>query len=134
MSMQGRGSFSVKSTVHPPYDAADGVSLGRMTIDKQFQGDLQASSVVEMLAAGTGVKGSAGYVALERVKGTLLGKTGSFVLQHSGTMTRGVAALSVSVVPDSGTGELKGIAGTMSIEIVDGKHSYQFDYSLHPDA
>jgi hypothetical protein len=85
-----------------------------------------------MLSAGTGVKGSAGYVAIERVVGRLDGRSGTFVLQHSGTMNRGQASLLVTVVPDSGTGELAGLAGTMAIDIVDGKHSYRFEYALPP--
>jgi hypothetical protein len=102
-----------------------------MTIDKQFHGDLEAVSKGEMIAAQTDVKGSAGYVAMERVAGTLKGRQGSFVLQHSGTMNRGVPQLSVTVVPDSGTGELKGIAGSMNIIIAPGgKHSYEFAYTI----
>lgn len=104
--------------------------LARMSLDKQFFGDLEAGSKGEMLSAGTTTKGSAGYVAIEKVTGALNGKQGSFVLQHSGTMTRGTPQLSVTVVPDSGTDELVGIAGQMKIIIADGKHSYEFDYSL----
>ncbi len=105
-------------------------SLGRMTIDKQFSGELQGTSKGEMLTAGTDVKGSAGYVAMERVEGALGGRHGAFILQHSGTMARGVPRLSISVVPDSGTGQLAGLTGTMTIDIADGKHSYDFDYML----
>jgi len=130
MNAYASGTFNVKMNPQPPYDTADGVSLGRVSINKQFQGDLEASSTVEMLSATTGVKGSAGYVALERVTGALYGRAGSFVLQHTGTMTRGKAELTVTVVPDSGTAELKGIAGKMTIEIVEGKHLYTFDYTL----
>jgi hypothetical protein len=101
-----------------------------MSIDKQFQGDLEATSVGEMLTAGTAVKGSAGYVAVERVSGTLAGRRGTFVLQHTGTMTRGTPQLSVTVVPDSGTGELAGLTGTLAITIADGTHSYDFDYAI----
>ena len=101
-----------------------------MTIDKQFHGDLEATSKGQMLAFSTDVKGSAGYVAMEQVNGTLHGRTGTFVLQHSGTMTRGAPQLSLTVVPDSGTGELVGLAGKMNIIIADGKHSYEFDYTL----
>jgi len=115
----------------PPYDSNEGASIGRVSIKKQFSGDLQATSTVEMIGARSlQVKGSAGYVAIERVVGKLHGKNGSFVLQHSGTMTRGKGELLVSVVPDSGTGELKGIGGRMTIEISDGNHSYGFDYSI----
>jgi hypothetical protein len=130
MSNHASGTFEVEAKPQPPYDTAGGVSLGRMSISKQFSGALEASSTVEMLSAMTGVKGSAGYVAIERVTGTLDGRAGGFVLQHTGTMTRGNAELSVSVVPDSGSGELKGIAGKMTIDIVDGKHLYTFDYTL----
>ena len=118
------GTFEVKLT--PEGTPED----GRMSIDKQFHGDLEATSKGAMLAAMGCVKGSAGYVAIERVNGTLDGREGSFALQHSGTMTRGVQELSVTVVPDTGTGELTGIAGRMKIIITDGKHSYEFDYSI----
>ncbi len=105
-----------------------------MFIDKQFHGDLEATSKGTMLAAGTGAKNSSGgYVALEIVTGTLKGHTGTFVLQHSATMNRGVPQLSVTVVPDSGTGKLTGLTGKMNITIVDGKHSYDFEYTL-PEA
>jgi len=101
-----------------------------MSIDKQFQGDLEATSQGEMLTAGTAVQGSAGYVAIERVSGTLHGRRGTFILQHSGTMTRGAPQLAVTVVPDSGTGELAGLSGRMTITIADGKHSYELEYAL----
>jgi hypothetical protein len=101
-----------------------------MSIDKQFHGDLRATSKGEMLTAGTGVEGSAGYVAIEQVDGTLHGRSGTFVLQHSGTMARGVPQLTITVVPDSGTGELAGLAGKMTIEIADGRHSYDLEYTL----
>ncbi len=124
------GTFEVKLNPQPLADKTADATLGRMSIEKQFHGDLEAASKGEMLSAGTGVKGSAGYVAIERVSGTLQGRSGVFVLQHSGTMTRGAAQLSVAVVPDSGTGELTGLAGTMAINIVDGKHFYDFDYTI----
>jgi hypothetical protein len=126
------GAFDVKLT---PQAVEDGdAGLGRMSIDKQFHGDLEGTSKGFMLASGTTiVKGSGGYVAMERVTGTLKGRTGSFVLQHSGTMTRGTPQLSVTVVPDSGTGQLEGLAGTLTIKIADGKHSYDFEYTL-PEA
>jgi hypothetical protein len=124
--------FEVK--VVPQGDQAGDTNLGRMTIEKQFHGDLEATSKGEMLAAGTGVKGSAGYVAIERVAGILQGRSGSFVLQHSGTMTRGAPQLDISVVPDSGTDQLAGLAGNMTIEITDGKHSYNFEYTLEGTA
>jgi hypothetical protein len=101
-----------------------------MSIDKQFHGDLEAVSKGQMLTAMTDVKGSAGYVAMERVTGTLHGRSGSFVLQHSSTLTRGAPQQSITVVPDSGTGQLVGLAGKMAINIVDGKHSYDFEYTL----
>ena len=127
------GAFEVKLNPLPVYDGADGSPLGHLSIDKQFRGELDATSKGEMLSAGTSVKGSAGYVAMERVTGTLHGRRGSFVLQHSGTMTRGSAQLTVSVVPDSGTEQLVGLAGTMVIIIAaDGNHSYEFSYSLTP--
>ena len=126
--MHARGTFEVKLAAQPV--AADDGGLARMLLDKQFDGELVASSKGQMLAAGTEVKGSAGYVAMERVTGSLHGRSGSFVLQHSGTMTRGAAKLLVSVVPDSGTDQLRGLAGSMTIDIVDGKHLYGFEYSL----
>ena len=124
------GTFEITMSPHPPYDTSGGITIGRVTINKQFHGALEGTSVVEMLSAMTGVKGSAGYVAIERVTGTLDGRTGSFVLQHSGTMTRGAPQLAVSIVPDSGTGELIGIAGTFTIDIVEGKHLFTLDYRL----
>ena len=126
------GTFEVNVT--PFATDEDGeASIGRMKLDKQFRGDLEASSKGQMLAAGTEVKGSAGYVAMERVSGTLHGREGSFILQHLGTMTRGMPQMTVSVVPDSGTAELAGIAGTMAIRIDDGKHFYELAYTL-PEA
>ena len=104
--------------------------LGHLLIDKQFLGDLEATSKGEMLTGGTAVKGSAGYVAIELVTGKLHGRSGSFILQHTGTMDRGKPSLSVTVVPDSGTDELAGLTGKMAINIADGKHSYAFEYTL----
>jgi Protein of unknown function (DUF3224) len=124
------GTFDVKVTPQQPEDKSADPSLARLSLDKQFHGDLEGSSKGEMLAANTRVKGSAGYVAIERVTGTLLGRKGSFTLQHSGTMTRGTPHLVVSVVPDSGTDELAGLAGTMTIKIENGKHFYDFEYTL----
>ncbi len=123
-----RGTFDVKLAPQPTDDA----TLGRMTIDKQFHGALVATSRGQMLTAGTDVKGSAGYVAIERVSGTLGGRTGTFVLQHSGTMTRGAPQLTITVVPDSGTGELAGLTGTMLIDVSNGAHAYDFAYTLTP--
>ena len=124
------GTFEVKLNPQELTDKAADKTLGRLSIDKQFQGDLNAVSKGEMLSAGTSVKGSAGYVAIERVSGTLQGRSGTFVLQHSGTMTRGAAQLSVTVVPDSGTDQLAGLDGKMAINIIDGKHLYDFEYTL----
>ena len=129
MTTHATGTFEVK-LVPLADDHATSAGLGRMSIDKQFHGDLGASSQGQMMSAMTGVKGSAGYVALERVTGTLAGRKGSFVLQHSGTMDRGTPTLSVSIVPDSGTDELTGLTGTLAIIIADGKHSYDFEYSI----
>lgn len=128
MTTRATGTFEVKLTVQPADSAAPGI--GRMAIDKQFHGDIEATSKGQMLAAMTSVKGSAGYVAIEQVTGTLHGRSGAFVLQHSGAMTRGIPQLIVTVVPDSGTGEVAGLVGTMTISIADGKHSYDFEYSL----
>ncbi len=124
------GTFEVKVIPQEPENKVEGATLGRMSLDKQFHGDLQATSKGEMLTASTAVKGSAGYVALEWVSGTLHGGTGTFILQHSGTMTRGALELTITVVPDSGTGQLVGLAGKMTIKIADGKHSYDFEYTL----
>src|SRR4051812_19567000 len=125
-----RGEFEVKLAPLPTYDSAGGGLVGRLSIDKTFRGGLSATSVGEMLSAGTPVRGSAGYVAIERVTGALGGKAGSFVLMHTGGMNRGVPSLTVQVVPDSGTGELAGLTGTMAIEITGGKHFYVFEYDL----
>lgn len=124
------GTFEVKVTPQASGDAVGGAMLSRLSLDKQFHGALEATSKGEMLAAGSPATGSGGYVAMEEVHGTLDGRTGNFVLQHIGTMTGGVAQMSVAVVPDSGTGQLKGLAGTMTINIADGKHSYDFAYTL----
>jgi hypothetical protein len=130
MTIRASGTFEVKLTPQGADEKPGAATLGRMSIDKTFRGDLEATSKGEMLTAGTGVQGSAGYVAIERVSGTLRGRSGTFVLQHSGTMTRGLPQLSVTVVPDSGTDQLTGIAGSLTIRIADGKHSYDFDYTL----
>jgi Protein of unknown function (DUF3224) len=130
MAMIAKGSFEVTMHAEPPYDAADGVTLARASFDKRFAGPLDATSTVQMLAARTPVDDSAGYVALERIQGTLEGRRGAFVVVHTGIMNRGARSLTIAVVPDSGTGELRGIAGTMSVEIVEGRHSYELEYSL----
>lgn len=124
------GIFEVKLAALQQYNSAEEAKLARMSIDKEFRGDLKATSKGEMLSAGTDVKGSAGYVAIERVTGTLSGRSGSFVLQHNATMTRGVPYMNIVVVPDSGTGQLLGLSGNMKITVADGKHSYEFEYSL----
>ena len=126
MTSHASGAFEVKLS---PQDTDD-KALGRMSIDKQFHGDLEALSKGQMLTAGTEVKGSAAYVAIERISGTLHGRSGSFVLQHNGTLNRGAAQQSITVVPDSATGQLQGLAGTMTIRIADGKHFYDFEYTL----
>jgi hypothetical protein len=134
MTMHATGPFDVKLNVLEQYNKTEGAGLGRMSIDKVFHGDLEASSQGEMLTAMGAVQGSAGYVAIERVTGTLRGRSGSFALQHSSTMTRGKPLQSVIVVPDSGTGELAGLEGSMFIEIADHdgqrKHFYKFESSL----
>jgi hypothetical protein len=127
------GTFEVKLSPQAPDDKAGDPTLGRMSIDKQFHGDLEATSKGQMLTAMTDVKGSAGYVAIEQVSGTLNGRHGTFILQHSGTMTHGAPQLSVTVVPDSGTAQLVGLAGKMEIKITDGKHFYDFEYTLPKD-
>lgn len=126
--MTANGTFEVK--LSPENDNPDEPLLGRLLIDKQFHGDLEAVSKGQMLSAGTAVKGSAGYVAIEKVSGTLHGHKGTFILQHTGTMKRGEPGLSVTVVPDSGTDELTRLTGKMEIIIADGKHSYKFEYAL----
>ena len=124
------GTFDVKLAPQTPSDSSEG-AVGRMSIDKQFHGDLIASSKGEMLAImSSSVKESAGYVAMEKVSGALQGRNGSFALQHSGTMNRGVQSLTLTVVPDSGTGDLVGLSGAMKIIITEGKHFYDFDYTI----
>jgi hypothetical protein len=124
------GTFVVKLGPPGEGDNAEGSLISRMSMDKKYEGEMDATGQGEMLTAVTEVQGSAGYVAIERVSGNLQGLDGSFVLQHSGTMNRGVPQQVISVVPDSGAGELKGIAGTMTITIAEGKHSYEFEYEL----
>ena len=126
MTNRASGTFEVKMS---PQEAD--MSVGRMTIDKQFQGDLVGASKGQMLMASSdSVKNSAGYVAIEKVTGTLNGRRGSFYLQHNGVMTRGVGELTITVIPDSGTDQLVGLRGKMNIIIADGKHSYEFEYTL----
>jgi hypothetical protein len=131
VTTHARGTFEVR--LNPQEDKGGDASVGRMSIAKQFHGDLEGTSKGQMLTAMTEVKGSAGYVAVERVTGTLHGRTGTFALQHSATMNRGVPQLSINVVPDSGTGQLVGLAGKFDIQIDAGKHSYDFEYTL-PEA
>ncbi len=133
MTQTATGTFEINLTPHPLHDAMSDPLLGRMSIDKQFSGDLNGSSVGEMLSARTAVPSSAGYVAIEQVTGTLAGRSGSFVLQHSGTMGGGDFGLTVTVVADSGTDGLTGLSGSMTIDNNDGQHSYTFTYTL-PDA
>lgn len=130
MTAKAKGTFKVKLVPQPPDDFFSDASLARMTIDKQFSGELAGSSRGQMLSAMTETKGSAGYVAIERVSATLDGRQGTFVLQHSATMERGKPQQSISVVPDSGTGELRGLTGSMTIDVSDGKHYYEFAYSI----
>jgi hypothetical protein len=132
MSEHAAGPFDVKVVPQKPdTQIARAANLSRLTIDKRFHGDLEGISKGEMLATQTDVPGSAGYVALERVTGTLNGRAGSFVLQHSATMTRGKPLSTITVVPDSGTGELRGISGKMTITVAsDGGHSYEFDFKI----
>jgi hypothetical protein len=125
------GTFDVKLNPLKQEAPAEDAGLARLSIDKQFHGDLTGKSVGEMMAVRTAIKESAGYVAIERVTGALHGRSGSFVLQHSGVMNRGAANLSLDVVPDSASGELTGLAGAMQIIIADGKHSYELEYALH---
>ena len=131
VTTHARGTFDVKVTPDSQVDNDRSPGFGRLRLDKTFHGDLVATSVGEMLAAGTAVQGSAGYVALERVTGSLNGRAGSFVLQHSGSMQGASMQLAISVVPDSGTDQLTGLSGTMRIVIAaDGTHSYDLEYRL----
>ena len=127
------GTFDVKLVPQPSDSEAQDPTLGRMSINKQFHGDLEGSSKGQMLTAGTSIKGSAGYVAIERVSGTLQGRSGSFILQHSGTMDRGAPQLKITVVPDSGTEQLAGLTGRLTIRIENGKHFYDFDYAIQEE-
>jgi hypothetical protein len=129
MSEMAKGTFEVKATPVAA-DAGDDTQIGRLTLDKKFTGDLEGTSRGQMLGFRSAVEGSAGYIAMEKVTCKLGGRAGSFVLQHIGTMNRGTPDMNVSVVPDSGNGELTGIAGTMTIIIAGGKHSYEFAYTI----
>lgn len=138
-SPQSQKEASVNNHVSGPFDVkvlkqddpSGDTSVGRFLLDKQYHGDLEATGKGQMLTASTEIKGSGAYVAIERVTGTLKGREGTFALQHMGTMTQNVPQLTISIVPDSGTGQLKGISGKMNIVIApDGKHSYELDYAL----
>jgi hypothetical protein len=130
MTNHASGTFEVQLNPQPPEDHVGDPAIGRLSIDKQFHGDLEATSRGQMLSTATAVEDSAGYVAIERASGTLHGRSGTFTLQHSGLMARGAGQLTITVVPDSGTGQLVGLAGTMTINIVDGRHAYDFEYTL----
>ena len=130
--MQAKGEFDITRVPQESLDVGGGAVVGHVRFDKRFHGALDATSVVHMLAVGTDVPGSAAYVAIERIAGSLEGRSGSFLTHHDGVLDRGQASLSVTVVPDSGTGELAELTGRMSIDIVDGAHFYTFDYEL-PD-
>jgi len=130
MTQTAKGTFTVQMKPDGDPASAEGVSLGRMLLNKAFEGDLAGTAAGQMLTAMTPVAESAGYVAIERVTGALHGKKGSFALQHTGTMTRGEQSLSITVVPDSGTGELAGISGVFRLRIEDKKHHYELEYSL----
>jgi LDH2 family malate/lactate/ureidoglycolate dehydrogenase len=134
MNLQAKGAFTVKTTPQAwsetPQGSVSDHSLGRFLLDKQYHGDLEGTAEGQMLTAGSPQKGSAAYVAVERVTGTLQGRKGSFMLTHSGTMNKGDLHLLITIVPDSGTDELAGIAGTLTIQIVDGKHNYELAYTL----
>jgi len=124
------GSFDVTVQPLPNAEVSSDTLFGRFLLLKKFSGDLEASARGQMLSVGTPTKGSAGYVAIDQVTGTLEGRKGSFALQHSGSMHRGAPTLSIMVVPDSGADELAGITGTLSINIVKGRHFYDFLYSF----
>ena len=129
-TQQISGRFDVKMLPQPPQDEAAGAVIGRMLLDKRYHGELDATGHGQMLAAHGSEKGSAGYVAIEYVNGSLQGRSGSFVLQHTGIMDRSTPQLTIVVVPDSGTNELKGLSGRMNIVMKDGAHHYEFEYTL----
>ncbi len=125
-----RGTFEVNMEPEPPFLEQDGVTLNRNVVRKEFSGDMVGASEAQMLAAFTSTPGSAGYVAIEHFTGSVAGKSGSFVLQHSGVMDKGDAGLTVIIVPDSGSGELTGISGTMTLDNDEGRHSYVLEYEI----
>ena len=130
MTTHATGTFEVKLNPMAPDHKNQHPTLGRLSIDKQFHGDLEGTSQGQMLTAGTAVDGSAGYVAIERATGARHGRSGSFALQHNGTLTRGAPQLTITVVPDSGTDDLAGLSGTMRIDITGGNHLYDLEYTL----
>lgn len=132
VTTRATGTFDVTVVPQPADDYSESGTLGRMTIDKVLHGDLRGTSKGQMLTAMTSIPASAGYVAVERVTGTLHGTPGTFALMHTGTMTRGVPGLVISVVPDSGTGALTGLVGSFNIIRANGQHAYEFDYELIP--
>ena len=130
MTNRATGTFEVDLTPQTLADSEADAALGRLSIDKQFHGDLEGTSRGEMLSARTSVENSAGYVAIEKVTGVLHGRQGTFVLQHSSTMNRGAGEQNITVVPDSGTGELVGLKGRMTVQVDEGKHGYTLEYTL----
>jgi hypothetical protein len=130
MTQRAAGSFTVSITPAAPAGRAGRTTLARMVLEKAYGGELAATGKGEMLTAVTDTKGSASYVAIEQVVGVLSGRTGSFVVHHTGTMAGGVDRLSIGIVPDSGTEELTGISGELRLQVVDGGHRYELDYSL----
>lgn len=130
MAIHAKGIFEVHLSPQPPDDQSDPSTINRLRIDKQFHGDLEAVSKGQMLAANTAVDGSAGYVAIEEVSGVLNGRHGTFILQHNGVMNRGAPHLTITVVPDSATGQLAGLIGEMAIQITADEHAYEFVYTL----
>lgn len=131
--MQAKGEFEVTRIPQEELEIGEDASIGHSRFDKRFHGPLEAASVVHMLALMTPVEGSGAYVAIERIEGTLGGRRGSFFVQHNGTMDRGKPSLDVTVIPDSGTGELEGLQGRIGIDIVGGKHYYTFDYGFRDE-
>ncbi|CUI06674.1 DUF3224 domain-containing protein [Massilia antarctica] len=130
MFITAKGTFEITMQAPPSGEGAGRVSLGRMLIDKYYSGDLIGIGQGEMLSAGNPAAGSAGYVAIEHVTGTLDGMSGSFALQHAGTMHAGASHLSISIVPGSGTEGLSGIQGKFKLDIVDSKHYYELEYTM----
>lgn len=131
MTTTATGNFDLTPEQHPPYDEADGVVLARVSIPKQWRGDIEGTSTLEMITAMGPVTASAGYVGVERITGALHGKKGSFVIQHSALMRRGEGELIITVVPDSGTGELAGLSGTMTID-PSRDHYFELEYDFKP--